>query len=167
MVSSNDRITILLLSLNILSELKRSKRESTTFEDLPNELFVEIFGYLNGVDTVYAFSQLNIRFQCLLNNYVTNFNFKSVSKAKFYFIIQRHDTHRWRSLCLSDDDNTPGQIELFCQLYPPAKYIHRLESLAVLNMTPKYAQGFLLQIGSFSNLISLDWNSLWNQYSTN
>jgi hypothetical protein len=138
-----------------MSESKRFKRESTILEYLPNELFVEIFGYLNGVDTIYAFSKLNIRFQCLLNDYVKSFNFKSVSKAKFDYVTQVHNIHQWRSLCLSDDDNTPGQIKLFCRLFPPAQYIHQLKSLTALNMTLTYAQEFLLQIGSFNNLISL------------
>jgi hypothetical protein len=138
-----------------MSEPKRFKHESTILEHLPNELLIEIFGYLNGVDTVYAFSQLNIRFQCLLNDYVKSFDFKSVSKAKFNLVTQLHDIHRWRSLCLSDDDDTPGQIRSFCHLFPPAQYIHQLKSLSALNMTPTYAKEFLLQIGSFNNLISL------------
>jgi len=138
-----------------MNEPKRFKRESTILEHLPNELFVEIFGYLNGVDTVYAFSQLNIRFRCLINDYVRNFDFKFVSKAKFDFITRLHDTHQWRSLCLSDGDKTPGQIKSFCQLFPLAKHIHQIQSLAALDMTPKYAQEFLLQIGSFENLTSL------------
>ncbi|CAF0747201.1 unnamed protein product [Rotaria sordida] len=138
-----------------MSEPKRFKRESTLFEHLPNELFVEIFGYLNGVDAVYAFSQLNIRFQRLLNYYVNNFDFKSVSKAKFNYITQLHDIHRWRSLCLSNDDNTPGQIKYFSQLFPPNEYIHQLESLTVLHMKPENAQEFLLQIRSLNNLVSL------------
>lgn len=138
-----------------MDQRKRFKRESTIFEYLPNELFVEIFGYLNGVDTIYAFSQLNIRIQCLLNEYVQDFDFKCVSKAKFYFILQLHNTHRWRSLCLSDSDKTPGQIKSFCQLFPPAQYIHQIQSLTVLNMTPKYAHEFLLKIESFDNLTSL------------
>ena len=138
-----------------MSEPKRFKRESMIFEHLPNELFVEIFGYLNGVDTIYAFSKLNIRFQYLLNDYVNIFDFKSISLAKFNFITQQHDIHRWRSLIFSDDDGTPGQIELFCRLFPLAEYIHQLQSLTALNMKPKYAQEFLFKISSLNNLVSL------------
>lgn len=141
--------------LIIMSESKRFKRASTTLEDLPNELFVEIFGYLNGVDTVYAFSQLNNRTQNLLYNYATSFDFTSVSKAKFNFVTEQHNVYQWRSLRLSNDDHTPGQIRFFCQLFPPATYIHQLESLTVLNMTSKYTSEFLLQIGSFKNLTFL------------
>ncbi|CAF2379233.1 unnamed protein product [Rotaria sp. Silwood2] len=138
-----------------MSEAKRFKREFKLIENLPNELFVEIFGYLNGVDTVYAFSQLNIRFQCLLNHYVNNFDFKSISKAKFNYVTQLHDIHQWRSLCLYDDDSTPGQIKYFSRLFPPNEYLHQLKSLTVLHMKPEYAQNFLLQIRSLNNLVSL------------
>jgi len=129
-----------------MSEPKHFKRHYTSFERLPNELLIEIFTYLNGVDTVYAFSQLNTRFQSLLINYVNVFDFKSISKAKFDYVIKHHDIHQWQSLRLSDDDQTPGQIRLFCQRYPLLQYISQLRSLCALNMTPKYAQEFLLQL---------------------
>jgi hypothetical protein len=38
-----------------MSKQKRIKRDNTSFEQLPNELFIEIFRSLNGVDIVYAF----------------------------------------------------------------------------------------------------------------
>jgi hypothetical protein len=129
-----------------MSEPKRFKCHYTSFERLPNELLIEIFTYLNGVDTVYAFSQLNTRFQSLLINYVNVFDFKSISKAKFDYVIKHHDIHQWQSLRLSDDDETPGQIKHFCQRYPLLQCISQLRSLCALNMTAKYAQEFLLQL---------------------
>ncbi|CAF0944792.1 unnamed protein product [Adineta steineri] len=138
-----------------MTESKRFKRESTTFEYLPNEVCVEVFSYLNGVDTVYAFSSLNSRFQSLINNYVDIFNFKSVSKKKFCFVIQHRNIKRWRSLCLSNNDDTPGQIKLFCQLFPSTKYIHQLQSLTILNTQRIDTERFLLQVPLFNNLVSL------------
>ncbi len=137
--------TIILTFLFKMSEPKRFKRHYASFEQLPNELLIEIFTYLNGVDTVYAFSKLNTRFQSLLIQYVNIFDFKSISKAKFDYVIQHHDIHQWRSLRLSDDNETPGQIRLFCQRYPLIQYISQLRSLCALNMTPEYAQEFLSQ----------------------
>jgi hypothetical protein len=139
-----------------MSESKRFKRDFTSLEQLPNELFIEIFAFLNGVDIVYALSQLNTRFQFLLIQYVNIFDFKSISKSKFHYIIQHHDIHQWRSLRLSEDDETPGQIRLFCQLYPPHQYISQLQSLCALNMTFKYAGEFLCQLVSFDHLVSLE-----------
>ncbi|CAF3661973.1 unnamed protein product [Rotaria sp. Silwood1] len=124
-------------------------------EQLPNEIFLEIFQYLNGVDITYGFSQLNTRFQCLLIKWVNKFDFKSVTKDKFYYVIQHHNMHRWRSLCLCDDDKTPGQIRLFYQLFPLAENVSQLQSLSILNMKPKFATDILSQLVSFDNLISL------------
>ena len=139
----------------MMEQVKRFKREITTLEALPNELLVEVFGYVNGVDTVYAFFKLNTRFQCLLNDYVRDFDFKSISKAKFDFVIQVHNTQQWRSLCLSNGDLTPGQIRAFCQLCPPREHLDQIQSLTVLDMTPEYASEFLLQINSLQYLTSL------------
>jgi hypothetical protein len=139
-----------------MSEPKRFKRHYASFEQLPNELLIEIFTYLYGVDTVYAFSKLNTRFQSVLIQYVNIFDFKSISKGKFDYVIQHHDIHQWRSLRLSDDDETPGQIRLFCQLYPLHQYISQLQSLCAVKMTSKYAQEFVSQLISFDHLVSLE-----------
>lgn len=137
------------------SERKRFKREQNALENLPNELFVEIFGYLNGVDAVYAFYPLNIRFLCLLNQYVNNFDFTSVSKTKFKFITQVHSMNQWRSLTISNDDQTPGQINFFTESFPFDQYIPQLESLTALSMVPEQVPAFLSQVESLNNLVSL------------
>lgn len=143
-----------------MSTAKRFKGESTSVECLPNELFVEIFGYLNGVDAVYAFSQLNIRLQNLLNSYVVDFDFQSISKTKFTCILQVHTLEQCRSLRLSDDDKTPGQIELFCQLLSFPHRLSQLEYLSVLNMSHVDAQEFLPIIPLLKNLTSLSIDTL-------
>ncbi|CAF3058682.1 unnamed protein product [Rotaria sp. Silwood2] len=40
----------------------------TSIENLSNDLFYEIFDYLDGIDIFQAFSNLNYRFQELLNS---------------------------------------------------------------------------------------------------
>jgi len=139
---------------------KRFKRDCTLFERLPNELFLEIFTYLSDVDIVYAFSQLNDRFQCLILSYCKTFDFKSVSKAKFKLVIQEHDTQRWQSLRLSDNDDTPGQIILFSQLFPFVKYVPQLQDLSLINMKPKTAEFIIPQIKTFTHLVSLTIGSI-------
>jgi hypothetical protein len=143
-------------SRNILKLLqKRFKHGSTLIERLPNELFLEIFNYLSDVDVVYAFSQLNIRFQCLILDYCHTFDFKSVSKAKLKFVIREHNTQQWRALRLSDDDDTPGQITLFSQLFPIAKFVPQLHALSLINMKLKTAQSLIPQMKIFTHLVSL------------
>jgi hypothetical protein len=139
---------------------KRFKRDATSIEYLPNELFVEIFGYLTDVDAVCAFSRLNKRFQCLTLEYCYTFDFKSVSKAKFDYVIRQHDIYRWRSLRLSDDDNTPGQVTYFCRLFTFTEHIAQLKELSIINMKPSTALIFLPQLTSFTHLVSLSIGSL-------
>lgn len=138
-----------------MEQAKRFKREAPLLEFLPNELFITIFSYLNGIDAVYAFSKLNTRFQCLLHDYVEDFDLKSISKAKFDFLLRVHDTQQWRSLCLSNGERTPGQIKSFCQLCPPRQHINQIQSLIAVDMTPEYAAEFFLQINSLQYLTSL------------
>ncbi len=50
------------------------------FERLPNEILIEIFAYLNGIDIINSFSKLNIRFEHLLNTWCRYFDLKSIGK---------------------------------------------------------------------------------------
>lgn len=127
---------------------------SMLLEHLPNELFVEIFSYMNGIDTIFAFSQLNNRFECLLLKCCQSFNFKSISKRKFDFILQKYkNIFQCKSLQLCNDDNTPGQIEYFCKYYSLITLCPYLESLSILKIEPIYGYTFLLeQLQSLTNL---------------
>jgi hypothetical protein len=139
---------------------KRFKRDATSIEHLPNELILEIFNYLTNVDAVCAFTRLNQRFQALTLKYCNTFDFKSVSKAKFDYVIRYHNIHQWRSLRLSDDDNTPGQVTHFCRLFPFAEYISQLEVLSIIHTKPKAALMFLPQLTLFPHLVSLSIGSV-------
>lgn len=134
---------------------KRFKRDITLIERLPNELILDVCSYLTGVDAVCAFSRLNQRFLSLTRDYCNTFDFKSISKAKFDYVIQQNNTYRWQSLRLSDDDNTPSQVKYFCDLFPFDKHILQLKVLSIINMKPNTASIFSSQLTSFTNLVSL------------
>ncbi|CAF1384626.1 unnamed protein product [Adineta steineri] len=138
-----------------MSTSKRFKPDYTCLERLPNELFVEIFGYLTGVDATYAFSQLNYRFQQLLLTYVNTFDFQSVSKLKFDYVTKHHDIQQWQSLRLSNNDQTPGQIRLFSQLYSPLQYLSQLQVLSLINIESKLIEEYFSPLVSYDQLISL------------
>ncbi|CAF1276540.1 unnamed protein product [Adineta steineri] len=77
---------------------KKSRNELGSIENLSNEIFYEIFDYLDGLDICIAFSNLNYRFQQLLIfssfRYKINLDF-STKREKFlnnYKQIQ-HQTH--------------------------------------------------------------------------
>ncbi|CAF1096644.1 unnamed protein product [Adineta steineri] len=56
------------LLLNFVATYNEQSRPITCIEELPNELFYEIFEYLDGCDIYKAFSKLNARFHHLINN---------------------------------------------------------------------------------------------------
>jgi hypothetical protein len=128
---------------------------SALFEYLPNELFGQIFSYLNGADAVFAFSRLNNRFQSLLVEFSQIFDFKSISKAKFDIVFRRHDTRQWKSLQLSNDDDTPGQVEYFLQTYFYVDHFFQLQSLSFVKMKAFNDYTLLTCLPSLPNLISL------------
>lgn len=134
---------------------KRFKHTQTLLEDLPNEILIEVFIYLSDIDNVYAFSQLNSRFQDLILNQCSRFDFKSVNKTKFDYIIKQHNMNKWRSLRLSDDDHTPGQVSHFCKLYSFSNDLSQLETLSIINLKQPTASLFVCHLKLFTNLVSL------------
>ncbi|CAF1512371.1 unnamed protein product [Adineta ricciae] len=143
-----------------MSIVKRFKHALTEFETLPNELFLEMFGYLTCIETVWAFARLNNRFRNLTLEYCRTFDFKSISKTKLDYITQQHDIRRWKSLRLSDDDDTPGQVTYFCQILSFANNLSHLEALTVVNTQCTITNSLLSQITSFQHLVSLTIGSI-------
>ena len=78
----------------VMNMNKRFKSDPTLLEQLSNELFIEIFRYLNGVDAGYAFSKLNVRFEQMTLDCNCVFDFKSASKAKFDLVTESHNRRR-------------------------------------------------------------------------
>ncbi|CAF0998449.1 unnamed protein product [Rotaria sordida] len=88
------------------------------FESLANELLLELFKCLTTSHIFHAFHGLNRRFDALILEYFRkcNIDFRSISKCDFDIICEQHLTEmvdRITSLCLSDEDDTPGQIDQF------------------------------------------------------
>jgi hypothetical protein len=127
---------------------------ANVLEDLPNELFCQIFFYLSGVDTVFAFSSLNTRFQCLIKEYCQGFDFQLINKTKFDLIFDQYDKQWWKSLRLSNED-TPGQIEYFFQSYSLIDEISQLKSLSLSKIESINKSILLSQISFLTNLVSL------------
>ncbi|CAF1252503.1 unnamed protein product [Rotaria sordida] len=132
----------------------------TLFENIPNELFIEILSYLIATDAVIAFSNLNYRFQCLIFEFCQSFDLTSISKNKFDIIFQYHNTNRWHSLKLSDDNNTPGQVKYFFENYFFIDNFSQLQSLSIIKIKPFNQYPLLSQLPFLTNLISLKIESI-------
>ena len=142
-----------------MEEVKKKQSSTLLLEDLPNEIFRQIFSYVNGAHAFLTFSSLNYRFQCLILDYCTTFDFKSVEKTQFDYVFRYHNTRQWTSLQLVNDKNTPGQIEYFIEKYSSFKDFTHLKSLSLVRTDYAYESAILKLTSILENIVSLTVNS--------
>jgi len=130
-------------------------------EFLSNELFLDIFEYLSAVHLLRAFYDLNIRLNNLLYLHfkIHSFNFQSSSKYNFDLICHQYlpfITDRIYSLRLSDDDDTPNQIDLFFSYGLSFQQFSHLQSLSINRIYSLNSMKLLInQLISLPHLIHL------------
>ncbi|UJR11471.1 hypothetical protein I4U23_015650 [Adineta vaga] len=109
----------------------------TTFESLPNDIFIESFRYLNAPDIFHSFDQVNYRFHSLLRNCSLHLNFHEFKKFKFNefcqtLLSQPELKQNIISLQLSNKP-TYGQIKSFLSLFSLNGFIG-LRSLSLIDI---------------------------------
>ncbi|CAF1089032.1 unnamed protein product [Adineta steineri] len=105
-------------------------------ESLANELLLDLFEYFSMTHLLQSFDNLNIRFNNLISLYYQThtLNLQSISKYYFDLICQKYIpsiTNRINSLQLSDDDDTPQQIDLFFSYGLSFRHFSHLKSLSI------------------------------------
>ena len=114
-----------------------NKQSIGKFENLPNEIFIHCFEYLNAPDIFYAFEQLNVRFYRLIRTIPLRLNFEDIHKSIFdrfcekmldYTEIQQ----QIYSLKLSNK-NTHGQIHAFFTYFSLDEFT-QLRSLTLIEI---------------------------------
>ena len=140
--------------LNILPSQPRN-----CLENFSNELFYEIFDYLDGYDAYNAFSNLNNRFQnmitCSSIPIKINLCCKSISKLEHrcrHFIIP--NKHRLLSLHLKDD-SVINEFFKYCII---DSTFNRLESIILAGLTDRQLLCTLFYLNSLPRLLSLTIN---------
>jgi hypothetical protein len=136
-------------------------------EFLANELFLNLFEYLNDVDLIRGFYGLKFRFNNLLYSHLRNyhFDFRSIYKKDFDFICQQYlpsVIHRIQSLHLSDNDDTPQQFDLFLLSSPSFQQFIHLQSLSLSNI--RYIYSINKLITQLPNLIHLNISACFLNY---
>ncbi|CAF0838952.1 unnamed protein product [Rotaria sordida] len=116
-------------------------------ESLANELLLNLFEYFASVHLLQIFYNLNIRFNNLIFRHFQrhSLHFQSISKYDFDIVCQKYlpsITDQIVSLRLSDDDDTPQQIDLFFSYGLSFNQFSHLQSLSIyhvysLNSTEK------------------------------
>ncbi|UJR17426.1 hypothetical protein I4U23_004321 [Adineta vaga] len=114
-----------------------NKRSIMKLENLPNEIFIHCFEYLNASDIFYAFEQLNPRFYRLIRTIPLRLNFQDIHKSIFdrfcekmidYTEIQQ----QIYSLKLSNEQ-THGQIQAFFMCFSLVQFT-QLRSLTLIEI---------------------------------
>jgi len=118
-----------------------------SFELLPNEILLDLFSYINGVDLLHAFYDLNLRFNTLLYEHRKYwFDFSSASKRTFESICQQHLSlvcQQTLAIELNDTDETREQTHLFFSYIPTLPQLTCLRSLTVCE---NHSYQFLLKL---------------------
>lgn len=130
-------------------------------EFLANELLLDIFEYFNAIEILHSFHQLNIRFNTLIYIHLQKcpLDFRSIYKQDFDNICQNHlpfITNYIISLHLSNEDDTPNQLNLFFLYNYDFKKFINLQSLSLYQI---YSIDLINAIlSNCSNLIYLNLN---------
>ena len=106
------------------------------FEDLPNEIFIDLFEYFDVLQIFIIFYNLNTRFNQLLNRSHV-LNLQKISKTDFNIHYARyHSTisKTIRSIYIADHDETPDLPTRFFSQYFSASYFPSLRSLTIDSM---------------------------------
>ena len=113
------------------------------FEWLPNEIILDIFEYVDGINLLRGFSELNSRLNKLLNIFFQSYHldFRSISKNTFNIICQKYlplILNKTISIHLSDDDETPNLPEIFLSyhfqfLHLQSLSLYSIRSIEILN----------------------------------
>lgn len=127
----------------------------THLEDFSNEIFYEIFQYLDTYDVYKGFYSLNYRLQQLCNSiYPLKINLSLISKSNFeqynrQFLIPHR--HRIQTLSISN----PFLVDPFFSPIKLVTHLIQLETLFLNEVKPKYFSNMFRYLASLNNLSTL------------
>ncbi|CAF1009901.1 unnamed protein product [Rotaria sordida] len=156
--SNNDHEDGNTLNCNVyhlVRRLKTLKPNISIFEFLPNELILNLFEYLYCDDIIYAFNNLNYRFQLLLHSYeYYHLNFdKIIMKSKFNLIENLPlNIQHVKSLTLSNNVYSCTNIEQCLLKYPIELFYIRLQSLSFIPKDTDQLLYLILLLPNFQQL---------------
>ncbi len=127
-------------------------------ELLPNELFFDLFEYFQILHIFQIFFQLNLRFHTLVLQYCRkcHLDFQSISKTDFDLICTTYlpsFADRIQSLHLSDNDQTPEQINLFLSYGFQLDHFLHLQTLTLSHLhSSSILERLLIECSHLSSL---------------
>ncbi len=125
-------------------------------ENLSNEIFYEIFDYLDGYDIYQGFSNLNIRFENVIvsSSLLLKIQFSSQSNSSIEYRSKQF-IHSKRHRIISFRFNDQLVLEKFLRLYPIDLSLNHLESINVKQTSTFKFVVLLFYLRSLPRLFSL------------
>lgn len=104
------------------------------FDRLPVELLHCLFAYLWAHEILFTFSDVSDHLNAILMAYTTyQLNFRFIRKDHFDLICKRIPSERVISLVLSDENETPGQSDLFFSYFRIEQFT-QLQTLTLIKI---------------------------------
>lgn len=101
---------------------------------LPTEILYQILDLLHCETILTSFANVSRRFREIAKTYNRyRIDLRSISKSNFHIICRMIQPENVKSLTLSDDDKTPGQIGLFLSSFDINKF-KQLRHLTLINI---------------------------------
>lgn len=127
---------------------------------LPVELFHHLLGYFSAHEIFYTFTNITLYIDSVLFSY-TNYrvNFKETSRAGFDLFCRHVIPDRVVALTLTDDEDTPGLIDLFCSRFRIDLFA-RLQALRLSGIGPDFIKRAVGQMIDLKYLQSLRYLSI-------
>jgi hypothetical protein len=126
---------------------------------LPVELIHHLLNYFLAHEILYTFTNVSSYIDNVLLNY-SNYcvNFKSVTRKEFESVCQRIKPNQVVSLTLSDDEDTPGQVQLFLSHFQINQFT-RLRSFRLVEVGPDFWEPIVTKLIDLKNLRSFIYDS--------
>ncbi|CAF3001648.1 unnamed protein product [Rotaria sp. Silwood2] len=127
---------------------------SCLIDKFPVELIHNLFDYFLALEILLIFSNVSQYLDSVLLNYSSYWiNFKSIRRAHFDLVCQRILPNQVISLTISDDYDTPGQIELFVSHFRLEQFA-RLRSFKLIDVEPYWWERIFSNLTQLTNLHS-------------
>ncbi|CAM4847207.1 unnamed protein product [Rotaria magnacalcarata] len=136
----------------------------TSIENLSNELFYEIFAYFDGFEFYEAFSNLNHRFQQLLNSSILQFKIVIGSLSGETYMNEYEQLARINRQQIASLVVSLSSIEMdFFSLYPIDLFVN-LESLILNRIPSQILISIFTGLTNLSRLRSLNITTEWESW---
>lgn len=130
---------------------------TSRLDDLPAELFHQLFGYFSAHEILHSFARLTSYIDSILVSYPHyRVNFKTISKSHFDLVCQQIKPDQVITLTLSSDEDTPGLIDEFLSRFQIRQFT-RLQALKMIEIGADFWEVIITQMVTLKHLRSFQY----------